>query len=418
MQLSSLGHKAARRPLLGLAGALLASLCAVAALAEATGSVTAFSSRVEALSDRSQLTFELTAAVKVNAHPAADPPRIIVDLPEVAFRIDPKEGRAPAASKLIKSYRYGQFAPGRSRVVVDLSAPARILRAECAPTSGGARLLIELAPTSAAHFNAAAAESAAAFAPPEPAPVQTAAPSPSDKPVVVIDPGHGGVDMGATGRHGEQEKAIVFEFARALKAKIEAGGRLSAVLTRNEDVFLPLNERVRIAHGANAALFLSIHADTLAEGHVEGATVYTVSAKASDAESARIAEKENLADQAAGLERKEDVEQVGDILFELTQRETRAFSAQFSQALISRWREAGSLNKNPARSAGFVVLKSYDVPSVLLELGYLSSEKDLARLTSPEWRDRAAGKTAEAIEAFFAARSREARAPRLPARPQ
>lgn len=240
----------------------------------------------------------------------------------------------------------------------------------------------------------------------------------SDKPVVVIDPGHGGVDMGATGRHGEQEKAIVFEFARLLAEKVEAGGRLKAVLTRSEDVFLPLNERVRLARRNNAALFLSIHADTLAESHVEGATVYTVSARASDAEAARIAEKENLADRAAGLDSKEDVEQVGDILFELTQRETRAFSAQFSQTLISRWREAGSLNKNPARSAGFVVLKSYDVPSVLLELGYLSSEKDLARLTSPDWRDRAAGKTAEAIEAFFAARLRQARAPAPPARPQ
>jgi N-acetylmuramoyl-L-alanine amidase len=224
--------------------------------------------------------------------------------------------------------------------------------------------------------------------------------------------------MGATGKHGEQEKAIVFEFARALAAKIEAGGRLKAVLTRNEDVFLPLNERVRIAHENNAALFLSIHADTLAEGHVTGATVYTVSAKASDAEAARIAEKENLADQAAGLESKESVEEVGDILHDLAKRETRAFSAQFSQALISRWKEAGSLNKNPSRSAGFVVLKSFDIPSALLELGYLSSEKDLARLTSPEWRDQAAGKTAEAIEAFFEERSREARAPQKPPRPQ
>jgi N-acetylmuramoyl-L-alanine amidase len=445
MRLSPFCRKLERRRRLASAGALVSSLCAVVgfgrlAVAEtapprpdaplansapaagpvsSAGLVTSYASRVETLSDRTRLIFDLTGPVEVRARAAASPPRIIVDLPEVAFRIDPGEGRAPAGSKLIKSYRYGQFALGRSRVVVDLSAPARILRAESESTSGGARLTIDLAPTSEAHFNAAAAESAAALATTEPTRSQAAAPpETSDKPVVVIDPGHGGVDMGATGRHGEQEKAIVFEFARALKAKIEAGGRLEAVMTRNEDVFLPLGERVRIAHGAKAALFLSIHADTLAEGHVEGATVYTVSAKASDAESARIAEKENLADQAAGLERQEDVEQVGDILFELTQRETRAFSAQFSQTLISRWKEAGSLNKNPARSAGFVVLKSYDVPSVLLELGYLSSEKDLARLTSPEWRDRAAAKTAEAIEAFFSARSREARAPRLPARPQ
>ncbi|MGJ0394358.1 MAG: N-acetylmuramoyl-L-alanine amidase [Methylocystis sp.] len=389
------------------------------AFAETAGPLLAVASRLEAAADHSRLVFDLTGPVKASAHPSTNPARIVVDLPEVAFRIDPKEGRAPANSRLVKSYRYGRFAPGRSRVVIDLAAPARIVKAESEPAGEGARLAIELAPATQAQFDAAAAESAAALARAEPPSIETASPAaPSDKPVVAIDPGHGGVDMGATGKHGEQEKAIVFEFARALAAKIEAGGRLKVVLTRNEDIFLPLNERVRTAHANNAALFLSIHADTLAEAHVEGATVYTVSTKASDAEAAKIAEKENLADQAAGLDREEDAEQVGDILFELTQRETRAFSAQFSQMLISHWREAGNLNKNPARSAGFVVLKSYDMPSVLLELGYLSSEKDLARLTSPEWRERAAGKTAEAIEAFFAARSREARAPDKPLRPQ
>lgn len=390
--------------------AFAGSLYALSAFGSEGTPVSAFATRVETLADRTRVVFELTEAVEATARPIVDPDRIIVDLPEVAFRIDPKEGRAPAASKLVKSYRYGQFAPGRSRIVVDLGAPAKILRAESEAAKGGARLVVDLAPTDAAKFAAAAKEAAV----PAPAVTQSvAAPPPpvSDKPIVVIDPGHGGVDMGATGKHGEQEKAIVFEFARALAAKIEGGGQLHAVMTRTEDVFLPLNERVRIARANNAALFLSIHADTLAEPHVEGATVYTVSAKASDAEAARIAAKENLADQAAGLERKEDVAEVGDILFELTQRETRAYSHQFSQALIARWKDAGSLNKNPARAAGFVVLKAYDIPSVLLELGYLSSEKDLARLTSPEWRDHAAEKTAEAVAAFFAARSREARVP-------
>jgi len=393
---------------IGAAAGLFSCLGVVSAFGADT--VTAFASRVETLPDRAIIVFELTGAVKASAHPVADPARIIVDLPEVAFRIDPQEGRAPAGSKLIKSYRYGQFAPGRSRVVVELAGPAKILRAESEQAAGGARLVVELAPTEATKFAAAAAENATLSAPAAAQPAAIPGP-PSDKPVVVIDPGHGGVDMGASGKHGEQEKTIVLEFARLLTAKIEAGGRLKALMTRSEDVFLPLNERVRLARANNAALFLSIHADTLAEPHVEGATVYTVSTRASDAEAARIAEKENLADQAAGLEHKEDAAEVGDILFDLTQRETQAYSRQFSQALIARWKDAGSLNKNPSRSAGFVVLKAFDVPSVLLELGYLSSEKDLARLTSAEWRDRAAGKTAEAVEAFFASRSREARMP-------
>lgn len=172
-------------------------------------------------------------------------------------------------------------------------------------------------------------------------------------------------------------------------------------MTREEDIFLPLAERVRRARENNAALFLSIHADTLAAPNVEGATVYTLSARASDAEAARIAEKENLADQAAGLEGKAEAEEVDDILFELTRRETHAYSRDFSKTLISKWKDAGNLNKNPSRSAGFVVLKAHDVPSILLELGYLSSEKDLTRLTSPQWREQAALKLTEAIRVFF-----------------
>ncbi len=405
------GQKIIASPIIWALFAALACFPAPGAAGEPPGEVAALSARVETLPDRARLILELTGPAPATAHPVANPPRIIVDLPEVVFRMDPNAGRAPG-DKIIKSFRYGLFAPGRARVVIDLAAPAKILKAGSEAAQGGARLVVELAPTDAARFAAAAADYARVAAaepgkPAQPAPVKSI----TDKPVLVIDPGHGGVDMGATGKHGEQEKTIVFDFARALQEKIEAAGRLRVVLTRTQDVFLPLAERVRIARENNASLFLSIHADTLAEPHVEGATVYTVSAQASDAEAARIAEKENLADQAAGLESKAEAEEVGDILFELTRRETRAYSRQFSQSLIAFWKEAGSLNKNPSRAAGFVVLKAYDVPSVLLELGYLSSEKDLARLTSRDWRERAAQKTAEAIDAFFTARNREARAP-------
>jgi N-acetylmuramoyl-L-alanine amidase len=301
--------------------------------------------------------------------------------------------------------------------VIDLAGPAKILKADSEAAVGGPQLVIELAPTSATHFAATVAEQAR----PQPDPPSLAPPaaqSSTDKPMVVVDPGHGGVDMGATGKNGELEKDVVLEFARALRRKIEEAGRARVVLTRDHDMFLPLSERVRIARQNNASLFISIHADTLAAAFVEGATVYTVSERASDAGAARTAEKENLADQAAGLESKEDAEEVGDILFELTRRETRAYSRQFSRSLISFWREVGALNKNPSRSAGFVVLKAFDVPSVLLELGYLSSNKDLARLTSQEWRERAAQKAAEAIDAYFSAHNREARAPAGAARPQ
>lgn len=395
-----------------LALAVAGALARPAAADERRAEISALTARVEALPDRSRLAFDLTGLPPVTAYPVANPPRIIVDLPQVLFRMEANAGLSPG-DKLIKSYRYGIFAPGRSRVVIDLAGPAKILKADSEAAAGGPRLVIELAPTSAAYFAATAAEQARHLpaAPPPPSPVAQAAKPPTDKATVVIDPGHGGVDMGATGKNGELEKDLVLEFAHALRQKIEEGGRARVLLTRDHDTFLPLADRVRIARENNASLFISIHADTLAASRVEGATVYTVSERASDAEAARMAEKENLADQAAGLESKADAEEVGDILFELTRRETHAYSRQFSHSLISFWKEVGALNKNPSRSAGFVVLKAFDVPSVLLELGYLSSDKDLARLTSQDWRERAAKRAAEAVDAFISARSREARAP-------
>jgi N-acetylmuramoyl-L-alanine amidase len=412
-----------------LAAALMAgAFTAAPARAEENGAKAADSKRIEAIAarleqknDRTRLIFELTGPVRAETFPVSAPDRIIVDLPEVAFRIDPAIGRAkdaPSGEALVKSYRFGQFAPGRSRVVIDLSRPAKVLGAESVNRSEGARLEIDLAPTDAAKFSEAAAEHAHNAAAPQASQDPQGAPplspqadnNPSPLPLVVIDPGHGGVDVGAASKHGELEKNIVLEFARTLKAKIEAQGRLRTLLTRSDDVFIALDDRVRFARQAGAALFISIHADTLGEASVQGATIYTVASRASDAESARIAEKENFSDQAAGLEQQAAAEEIGDILFDLTRRETRAHSRDFAAKLVGKWRDAGSLNKNPSRSASFVVLKAHDVPSVLLELGYLSSEKDLANLTSAQWRERAAGTTAEAIEAYFAARSRDARA--------
>jgi N-acetylmuramoyl-L-alanine amidase len=160
-----------------------------------------------------------------------------------------------------------------------------------------------------------------------------------------------------------------------------------------------------MARDQKVALFVSIHADTLAEAaDVSGATVYTVSDRASDAEAARVAEKENQADSAAGIEHAEDASEVSDILFDLTRRETRAYSHVFAHTLVNYWKATARLNKNPQRSAGFRVLKAPDVPSVLLELGYLSNEKDDVALTSPAWREKAVARMTEAVAAFFAER--------------
>jgi N-acetylmuramoyl-L-alanine amidase len=402
----------------GLIGARAASRAAVSTIpVSAPSSVVATAVRLEATAQTTKLIFDLSERVEARTFPLANPDRIVVDLPEIAFRVPPllpqatgrrgRRGNAPAVAGLVTSYRFGQFAPGHSRVILDLSAPARVLHAETQPATDALppRLVIELAATDRQSFEtAAAASNVFGLSAKEPQSAALVAPAPTNKPVIVLDPGHGGVDLGASSGHGDIEKDIVLDFATALAAKLESQGRYKVVLTRGADVFIPLNERVQIARDANAALFVSIHADTLYEGHVQGATVYTVSERASDAEAARLADKENQADAAAGVVT-EDVAEVHDILQDLTRRETRAYSHMFSRTLVALWKNAAQLNKNPQRSAGFRVLKALDVPSVLLELGYLSNEKDLANLVSPEWRDKAAGTLAGAIDSFFAQRN-------------
>ncbi|MBV8848216.1 MAG: N-acetylmuramoyl-L-alanine amidase [Methylobacteriaceae bacterium] len=402
----------------GLVGARAASRGVVSTIPiSAPSSVAATAVRLEVAGQTTKLIFDLTEIVEAHAFPLANPDRIVVDLPEIAFRIPPllpqatarrgRGGNAPNASGLAASYRFGQFAPGHSRVIIDLNAPARIVRAETQPASESQppRLVVELTATDRQSFETAAAAAnvfglSAKKAPPAAPAIQ----APSTKPVIVLDPGHGGVDLGASSAHGDIEKDIVLDFAIALAAKLESRGRYKVVLTRRSDVFIPLTDRVQVARDANAALFVSIHADTLYEGHVQGATVYTVSERASDAEAARLADKENQSDAAAGMVT-EDVSEVNDILQDLTRRETRAYSHMFSRTLVSLWKNAARLNKNPQRSAGFRVLKALDVPSVLFELGYLSNAKDLANLTSPEWREKATGTLAGAVDSFFAQRN-------------
>lgn len=370
----------------------------------------ASAARIEQNGDRAKLIFELSEPLDVTTFVLADPNRVIVDLPQTDFALDPETGKAayPPHRKtgLIASYRFGQLAPGKSRIVIDLAAPARVLLATCdkLDSDGHARLVIELAKTDRRSFKAAVQRARiqlAAMAQPNKA--QKPEPE-SAKPVIVIDPGHGGIDHGAMVK-GLIEKELVFDFAKAVAAKLDADGRFKVVMTRDDDSFVPLAERVRMARGGNAALFVSIHADTLSSAaDVSGATVYTVSDRASDAEAARVAEKENQSDAAAGLDKTEEASDVSDILFDLTRRETRAYSDFFAHTLVNYWRVACRLNKNPRRSAGFRVLKAPDVPSVLLELGYLSNEKDGLAFTSAQWRDKASSQVAEAIKAYISAR--------------
>jgi N-acetylmuramoyl-L-alanine amidase len=224
------------------------------------------------------------------------------------------------------------------------------------------------------------------------------------RPIVVIDPGHGGIDNGTVATSGAMEKQIVLDFALLLRDRLESSGKFRVVMTRTDDTFIPLGDRVRMARIRQASLFISIHADALkkGEGEAQGATVYTLSEKASDAEAARLAEDENRADVIAGIDLSHESTDVADILIDLAQRETKAYSVRFAKSVVGSMRKVARMHKNPMKSAGFKVLKAPDVPSVLIELGYVSDETDLKQLTSGNWQAKTASAIARSVDAFFA----------------
>lgn len=356
--------------------------------------------KLEQNGDMVRLTMALSRPVDLTASLISGPDRVVVDLPSVNFQVQPRAARQAAG--FVSAFRFGLFTADRSRIIIDLSHPALIAKAEVRPVRGGfGELVVELKRTNRAEFQAAVAKT------PANDPQVTAAipvppkPSGETRPTIVIDPGHGGIDPGAV-VDSVMEKNVVLNFGMLLKERIEADGRFRVVMTRDEDRFISLNQRVQLAREAGAALFISIHADSLTRAQdVRGATVYTGSERATDVEAARLAAKENQADAVAGLDTNEDLQDVAGILMDLAKRETRGFSTAFARNLAESLGGSIRMHKVPLRSAGFRVLSAPDVPSVLLELGYMSSPKDAALLNSPEWQSKAVAAVKTAIDGHF-----------------
>ncbi|TWB04369.1 N-acetylmuramoyl-L-alanine amidase [Bradyrhizobium stylosanthis] len=365
---------------------------------------------------QTRFILDIDQTVTFRAVTLADPYRVVVDVPQVNFQLP--AGTGVAGRGLVKAFRYGLVMPGGSRIVFDLAGPAKIANSYVVEAANGqpARLVLELEEVDRAAFVQALAPEnrpelrpAIADVPPKTVP---AAPAPEatqqkadGRPVVVIDPGHGGIDNG-TQSSGESEKNLVLAFAVSLRDRLEKAGKYRVVLTRDDDTFIPLNDRVKVARNLKAALFVSIHADALprAEGDAQGATIYTLSDKASDAEAQRLADAENRADAIAGFNLAEEPTDVADILIDLTQRETRTFSNRFAHLLMGEMKSTVRMHKHPLKSAGFRVLKAPDVPSVLVEIGYVSNKGDLEHLVSEGWRSKAVGSMAQAIDGFLAKR--------------
>jgi N-acetylmuramoyl-L-alanine amidase len=231
----------------------------------------------------------------------------------------------------------------------------------------------------------------------------TASPdAPGPKPLVVIDPGHGGQDPGAIGPGGIKEKNITLALGRALRDKLEESGQYRVMMTRDKDVFIKLRDRVTFAREHGAALFISLHADSIDKPGVQGASIYTLSEKASDKETQKLADRENRADLIAGIDVDTDDQEVASILVDLTMRDTVNQSRYFASRLSSIFAsEKIRMLERPTRSAGFAVLKAPDVPSILVEAGFMSNRREAEMLNTPEHRNRIARALKKGIDAYF-----------------
>lgn len=373
---------------------------------------------------RTRFVADLTKPVSFSVYVLPEPYRVFIDLPDVSFDMPP--GIGDKTRGLVTEYRYGQISPGRSRIVLDTTGPVLIEKSFIVDPKSGqpARIVVDLVKTTEQAFaktykkeqgqaEDAIDTAAAADQPveqPAAAPAEEdqaeATPAPKRKPsgrkTVVIDPGHGGIDPGAVGLNKVREKDVVFAVARQLADKLKKSGGYDVVLTRSNDKFISLKDRVKVAREHEADLFIAIHADTVRGPEATGATIYTLSDTASDSEAEELAQKENRADIIAGMDLGTESEEVTGILIDLAQRESKTRSVSFARKAVTEMKAVTHFTGKPQRSAGFVVLKAPDVPSVLIELGYLSTKKDVNQLTDASWQSNVAQALATSVDKYFA----------------
>ncbi len=375
--------------------------CAVGAGAQELSALARLDVTGSSISERGggvEIGFAISQPVPWRVRVMDGPPRLVLDMREVDWS---GLSAVPLDSGAVVSMRAGVLRPGWSRLVVALDGPYLVARAGMETGDGRARVDVRLEPATAAEFAAVAAL---------PEPAEWALPQVADVPrrvgvgsgpvVVVLDPGHGGIDPGAE-RDGQTEANLMLTFARELKELLVRDGRFLVVMTREEDDFVPLEARISIARAAGAQVFVSLHADALAEGEAVGATVYTLSDEASDEASQALAERHDRDDLLSGVDLTAQDDLVASVLMDMARTETQPRIDRLALALEGAIKGAGlRMHRHPRQTAGFSVLKSPDIPSVLLELGFLSSERDLARLVDPAWRAKMAGAVRDGLASW------------------
>ncbi|RWA70095.1 N-acetylmuramoyl-L-alanine amidase [Mesorhizobium sp.] len=387
---------------------LLAVLFGLTAAARADGLLGATGYKMAGDATRTRIVMTFDREPDVKWFLLRGPDRLVVDLPRTRFALDAKDVKPRG---LVRAVRFGDQGQG-SRLILTGKGPFAVDKLDVLKNDDGSgyRIAIDMSAASEREFDEALANQSlttgSTVSADKGGRVGTGPISaPGHRFTVVIDPGHGGVDGGAESAGGTVEKNVTLAFATELRGKLAAVGKYDVYMTRENDVYLTLDDRVRIARQHEADLLISIHADTIAVKGLRGATVYTLSDKASDPEAQALADRENLSDQFAGMKIEDDNKEVTDILIDLIRRETHGFSMSFAHTLVGQLSTSVGLINNPQRSAGFKVLKAPDVPSVLVELGYLSNSKDEAQLLSADWRGKAAQSITNAVALFAAAKA-------------
>ncbi len=385
-----------------LTGLILAVMAWLPAAAQDLSALARLDPAASSITDQGEtlsITLQLSQPVPWRVRFADNPRRLIMDFREVDW-----SGIADMRrdSSRIADLRAGSFRPGWSRLVMELAAPLTLMTAEMA-TDTGATVRIDLFPTTPADFaQQAALPEPAEWALPKAAALPAPTPRGTGPLTVVLDPGHGGIDPGAE-RDGHTEAELMLTFARELKELLVRDGGFRVVMTREEDIFVPLETRISVAHAVGAEVFLSLHADALAEGEAVGATIYTLSEDASDEAARALAERHDRDDLLSGIDLTEQDDLVATVLMDMARTETQPRIDRLALALRQSISGAGlKMHRHPIQQAGFSVLKSPDVPSLLIELGFLSSASDLERLIDPDWRASMAAAIRDALRVWAA----------------
>ena len=355
-----------------------------------------------------RVILNISGPVKYRAFELGPPYRVVVDLPKVDWVIA-RDMRLGAGAPL-SSLRFGTFGPKTHRLVLEARRPMRVQKSFFMapnPRSRSWRIVIDLEPVSADAFERLMRRRRAAIEKlrGKQASKGSGVKSPSDqRPLVFIDPGHGGADPGAISKLGLREKNIVLRFARRLRTELSTDGRYRVGFTRTGDYYVPLYRRYEMARKLGAKLFISVHADSNPVLKTAGLTAYTRSNVASDKGSAALAKRENRSDKVAGVDLAGHPSAVGNILRDLVRRDTRRRSRTFARSVVREMKGVTRLAKRPVRAAQFAVLRAPDVPSILLELGFLTNARDTRRMVNDRHMRQVAKAVVRAINRYFSNR--------------